>query len=417
MMLGNKYYLKRKPQREINFEESYWGTVKDPDGIVRDRSTEREKFLANVTQELDFINALPIGRVLDMGCGMGFFLSGIRKGWKKHGVEISSYAADYAKHWGEIFVGALHQATFPDGYFDLIVMHHVIEHIETPEDTLIETHRILAENGHLIMATPDFDSGCARHFGDNYRLLHDNTHISLFTNESMHRFLRDHDFIIDRVEYPFFDTPYFTKENLLRLFDTTKISPPFYGSFMTFYCHKPPQNSIHKVAVNLSKQINSVDQLFGVEVAQLATFIKETVGRGNQVTIWENGESKMVKNLLNGFLQNESTLHKFVFIDGLKDFCVEKTKQTNEQKQDENAFHGQPILLLIVKDRNIRDSEVQILSSINRKHNYVVAINFSGCEVDLLKHHNLISLPPKTQSGPVITILVFFQILSELIQN
>ena len=59
------------------------------------------------------------------------------------------------------------------------------------------------------------------------------------SNDSMHRFLRDHGFVIDRVEYPFFETRHFTLENLARLFDTSKISPPFYGNFMTFYCHKP----------------------------------------------------------------------------------------------------------------------------------------------------------------------------------
>ena len=88
------------------------------------------------------------------------------------------------------------------------------------------------------MATPDFDSGCARQFGPNYRLLHDPTHISLFSNDSMHRFLRDHGFKIFRADYPFFETRYFTKENLIRLFDTGEVSPPFYGNFMTFYCQK-----------------------------------------------------------------------------------------------------------------------------------------------------------------------------------
>ncbi|MCH7577804.1 MAG: MMPL family transporter [Chloroflexi bacterium] len=45
-------------------------------------------------------------------------------------------------------------------------------------------------------------------------------------------------FIIDRVEYPFFETRHFTEENLLRMMDTSKMSPPFVGNFMTFYCHK-----------------------------------------------------------------------------------------------------------------------------------------------------------------------------------
>ena len=93
----------------------------------------------------------------------------------------------------------------------------------------------------LILGTPDFDSGAARRWGARYRLVHDPTHISLFTNDSMHRFLRDHGFDIEYVDYPYFETRYFTSENLARQLDaTSEVSPPFYGSFMTFYSRKRP---------------------------------------------------------------------------------------------------------------------------------------------------------------------------------
>jgi hypothetical protein len=96
----------------------------------------------------------------------------------------------------------------------------------------------MADDGLFILATPNFDSGCARRFGERYRLLHDKTHITLFSDDSMRRFLRDHGFRIERSDYPYFETPYFTEENLRRLMDTEQVSPPFYGNFMTFYCRK-----------------------------------------------------------------------------------------------------------------------------------------------------------------------------------
>ena len=108
--------------------------------------------------------------------------------------------------------------------------------MEKPEEEIKNIQRILKPEGILILGTPDFDSGCARLFGENYRLLHDKTHISLFSNDSMQRFLRDNNFGIFRTEYPFFETRFFTKENLMKLFDTIIISPPFYGNFMTFFC-------------------------------------------------------------------------------------------------------------------------------------------------------------------------------------
>ncbi|MDD3150121.1 MAG: class I SAM-dependent methyltransferase [Candidatus Gastranaerophilales bacterium] len=233
-----QYYKVRKVKEPVNYEESYWGTITDPDGNVRNRLDEREMYLDDIKQELTFLNSLPGGKILDIGCGLGFLLSELSDKFDKYGVEVSKCACNCAENYGKIFNGYLEDADFPDEEFDVIVMHHVIEHVEKPEEIIKEIYRILKKNGHLLIATPDFDSACARRFGENYRMLHDKTHVSLFTNESMYRFLRDFGFFIEKVEYPFFETRHFTKENLMKLFDTNQISPPFYGNFMTFYCKK-----------------------------------------------------------------------------------------------------------------------------------------------------------------------------------
>ena len=236
--LGPKeYYFQREIQEEVDYEEGYWGTVIDPDGVIRNRLEEQEKHLDDLKQEIVFLNALKPGKILDIGCGLGYLLSGLNDSWHKFGVEISYFAAEYAKQWGKIFVGGLQDLNFPNNHYDVIVLHHVIEHVKDPIGLIIEIKRILKKGGIILLGTPDFDSGCARLFGNNYRLLNDPTHISLFSNDSMHRFLRDHGFTIDHVEYPFFNTRHFTEDNLKALFNTSKVSPPFYGNFMTFYCH------------------------------------------------------------------------------------------------------------------------------------------------------------------------------------
>jgi len=232
---SQKYYASIPPA-STSYEEDYWGEVVDPDGKRRDRTFEREQHLADIVNELDFISSLPGGRVLDIGCGLGWLLSALDPEWAKYGIEVSDYAASRARRYGDIFSGPL--LDYPDGAprFDLVVMHHVIEHMEDPVGNILKVQELLKPGGNLILGTPDFDSGCARRFGTNYRLLHDPTHISLFSCDSMHRFLRDHGFTISRVDYPYFETRHFTPENLQRLSDTTQVSPPFYGNFMTFYC-------------------------------------------------------------------------------------------------------------------------------------------------------------------------------------
>ncbi|MBC8247536.1 MAG: methyltransferase domain-containing protein, partial [Deltaproteobacteria bacterium] len=238
------YFVRRVPTKVPDYESNYWGTVVDPDGVERDRLKERENHLMDVATELTFLNDLPGGAILDVGCGLGYLLSGLDGRWECQGVEISEFAADHAGEWGRIFKGSLEDAKYSSGQFDAVVFHHVIEHLVDPLKTLREIRRIMKPGGWLILGTPDFDSGCARLFGSRYRLLHDDTHVSLFTDESMHRLLRDEGFVIEKVDYPYFSTRHFTKENLLRMLDLDCISPPFYGSFMTFYARKPAEGEL-----------------------------------------------------------------------------------------------------------------------------------------------------------------------------
>lgn len=285
------YFTKRQPSRPVDYEENYWGTIVDPDGNLRNRLQEREKHLEDVKEELAFLNSLKPGRILDIGCGLGFLLSGLKDGWEKHGVEVSRFAARHAGELGTVFCGELHEAQYPDEYFDVIVMHHVIEHLEDPISTILEVRRILKPGGILLLGTPDFDSGCARRFGENYRLLHDDTHVSLFTNDSMHRFLRDHGFIIDRVEYPFFNTRHFTPENLMRLFDTNQISPPFYGNFMTFYCHRSDRGTTFVSLKDLSRLATLVAENSEKLINEAAKLLFDGISSNSKVLVCGNGGS------------------------------------------------------------------------------------------------------------------------------
>lgn len=259
----NQYYLHREPTQSPDFESPYWDSPVDPDGIRRNRFSEREQFLQDARSEINFINSLPPGKILDFGCGAGFFLSGLKSSHEKYGLEISIIASREASRWGSIHTGTLETSGFETCCFDAIILYHVIEHLADPEKTILQLRKLLKPSGILLVGTPDFDSGCARRFGSRYRLLHDSTHISLFSYLSLHRFLSDHGFIVDLVDFPYFETRHFTQENLMRLFDTEKISPPFYGNFLSFYCHKPSSKELktfidsqEEILNNLKAQIN-----------------------------------------------------------------------------------------------------------------------------------------------------------------
>ena len=78
----------------------------------------------------------------------------------------------------------------------------------------------------MILETPDFDSAAARRFSNNFRLLKDKSHISLFSSESLIRFVRKYRFKLIEINYPYL-TPFFTKKNILKIFDNSKVSHHF----------------------------------------------------------------------------------------------------------------------------------------------------------------------------------------------
>jgi len=237
----NGDYYHKIPCRSSGFEEEYWACVKDPDGKERNLLEEFEKNKKKFNYITEYLKEISPDRLLDIGCGLGALLASykLKDNYAElHGTELSNFAGKHASKFAKIFIGDLETAKYESEYFDAVTCHHVIEHVPEPKLFLSEIKRVLKKHGTLVLATPDFDSGCARKYGNNYRLLHDKTHISLFSADSMHRFIRDHGFIIEKVEFPYFDTEYFNKENLLRIFDKEKISPPFYGNFMTFFSKK-----------------------------------------------------------------------------------------------------------------------------------------------------------------------------------
>ena len=100
----------------------------------------------------------PAGRVLDVGCGYGFFLQLMAKnGYSAQGVDLSELATRYAKDELDLDVLniGLHEARFADRSFDIVTMNGVAEHLEDPLDTFKEVNRILDLNGLFVITAPN----------------------------------------------------------------------------------------------------------------------------------------------------------------------------------------------------------------------------------------------------------------------
>jgi SAM-dependent methyltransferase len=142
------------------------------------------------------------GRILDLGCWVGFLLAEAQeRGWEAWGVEPSRLAAEFARDRLGLNVqrGTVESADLPEGYFDAVVMGDVIEHLPNPGAALDRIRDLLAPQGVLYLALPDAGSAAARVMGARWWSVLQ-THVQYFTRPSMARLLVSHGYVVEWID-------------------------------------------------------------------------------------------------------------------------------------------------------------------------------------------------------------------------
>ena len=93
--------------------------------------------------------------LLDVGCGPGFFLQAAsRKYIDAVGIDISDKALEYARSIGlDVMVGDLLSVDIPEKSKDMITFWASIEHLHNPKEVLKKAHKILRDDGQMIIET------------------------------------------------------------------------------------------------------------------------------------------------------------------------------------------------------------------------------------------------------------------------
>lgn len=204
--------------------------------------------------EIRRISHLTQGKnILDIGCGGGFFLDRLGKNWNKTGVEIDPQAAAFAKKLlrksVKIVNSSLEKSRLPKSSFDVIVIRGTIEHVPNPRQTLKTVHSLLKPGGLIAINTPNIGSFAANLYRQNFRLADPIHHIWYFSPLTITRLLQETGFIVKKIDFNYFNTPYFYPNDLINIsLDWLKflftgkrpetVSPPFYGNIMDVYAAK-----------------------------------------------------------------------------------------------------------------------------------------------------------------------------------
>ncbi len=131
--------------------------------------------------------------VLDFGCGSGRHLLQLKKqhpSWKLYGVDIGTNAE--VRHIGTeteiaIFVGTNEQLwkRFPPKSFDLIIMEHVLEHLNDPKDVLIHLRTLLKDTGEIHIEVPNIDTVKFKIFGKHFSNIDAPRHLYHFSPSTL----------------------------------------------------------------------------------------------------------------------------------------------------------------------------------------------------------------------------------------
>jgi 2-polyprenyl-3-methyl-5-hydroxy-6-metoxy-1,4-benzoquinol methylase len=111
---------------------------------------------------IDNFLTTPQGNILDVGCGLGFFVKAVmeqRSGWEAVGYEMSQVAVNYAREQNKlvnVFSGMVQTSELKKGSIDVITLWDVIEHIPKPQPLMEYLFDLLKPGGFIFLQTPNF---------------------------------------------------------------------------------------------------------------------------------------------------------------------------------------------------------------------------------------------------------------------
>lgn len=150
------------------------------------KNNESERFYSQVYKEQELLNKFkpsdefslkvfrrpknPI-KIIDVGCGMGHFLSCLKDSRNNsldeyHGIDFSADGLKLAKNKGikTKKVDLNYKLPYKENYFDFVYCSETIEHINNTDNLVSEIKRVLKPSGLVIFTTPNLASWYNRIF-------------------------------------------------------------------------------------------------------------------------------------------------------------------------------------------------------------------------------------------------------------
>lgn len=165
---------------------------------------DRDNIVSLGAERIGIIEAIAAkkGRILDVGCALGFFLDLARaRGWHATGVEVSEFAGEWARRNLSLDVrtGSFLEIDLPAAGYDAVSFLFVAEHLADMESVARKAYAILKKGGILCLAMPNRGGISYRTAKRSYVADHPRDHYFDTTVRNLRRFLRGYGFRKERV--------------------------------------------------------------------------------------------------------------------------------------------------------------------------------------------------------------------------
>jgi SAM-dependent methyltransferase len=177
------------------YDEGYWSSSAAKTRGYTDYRSDAPLYLRTYRRRISIVRRhfdRP-GRVLDIGCAAGYFLSVMKdEGWQVTGLEPSDAIRRQAAELigaENVLGGLLGEVDLEPGSFDLITLWDVLEHIPDPVAALAEARKLLAPGGKLLIETQNVDSRAARLLGPRWQHYKHTEHIYHFNPDTLNEVL------------------------------------------------------------------------------------------------------------------------------------------------------------------------------------------------------------------------------------
>lgn len=144
------------------------------------------------------------GRLLDIGFGDGSFLYFMKEcGWDVTGVDFNERMVEQVGSELEIDTraGQLQDAGFDDNAFDVVTLWGVLEHVQSPSETMAEIDRITTEGALVVIYTQNAAAPEAHWLGKDWFIYEVPRHLYSFDACNLARLLAKRGFCVSETVY------------------------------------------------------------------------------------------------------------------------------------------------------------------------------------------------------------------------